>query len=572
MHEKSGQRSGQLCSMLFTGRAENKRHRLQKRGLILLLLLLMMMICTGNAEMNYELVNPHLSVQKGWTENPDQNMPEMPMTSQGMADQNWQGNPGQTDMAGQGTENSGLPGQEWQGNPAPADMTGQGMVNPGLPGQDWQGNPGQPDMAGQGMVNPGLPGQAPQGNPAQADMTGQGMVNPGLPGQDWQGTVNPGLPGMEPQGNPALSELGGQGIVNQGLPPAQEVQTIPENEAEVLPPELLEGGLAEAAGWVEPAMSPAPAENTWPRTFTVTVAGDTTLGSTDTLRKREDCFENVAAANGYGWFFSGLTSLFGTDDLTLINFEGTLTEETTKKEKKFNFKGPAEYTEILTSGSVEAVNVANNHTLDYGEKGREDTIANLEAAGLIVSGNGQLGIFEKNGIRVGMTGYCFPYKDGKKDISADVRKLREAGCQIVIASFHWGSEYREDFTGEQRNIGRAAIRAGADIVVGHHPHIVQGVEQYQGHYILYSLGNLVFGGNVDPDDRDSCAMRLTFTVYQDRAEPPVMSIVPLRLTSLDKGTDYRPVLAEGEEAERIVNRILKRSHEMDQFVNLPFMP
>ena len=70
-------------------------------------------------------------------------------------------------------------------------------------------------------------------------------------------------------------------------------------------------------------------------------------------------------------------------------------------------------------------------------------------------------IFEKNGIRVGMTGYCFPYKDGKKDISADVRKLREAGCQIVIASFHWGSEYREDFTGEQRNIGRAAIRAGA---------------------------------------------------------------------------------------------------------------
>ena len=213
-------------------------------------------------------------------------------------------------------------------------------------------------------------------------------------------------------------------------------------------------------------------ELTWPRTFTITLAGDTTLGSTDDLRKRSDCFENVAEEKGYGWFFSGLEPLFATDDMTLVNFEGTLTEETKKKDKKFNFKGPAEYTDILTLGSVEAVTVANNHTLDYGETGRDDTIMNLENAGITVSGNGQLGIFEKDGVKVGMTGYCFPYSGGKKDISKDVRALRDAGCQIVIASFHWGSEYREDFTGEQRTIGRAAIKAGADFVVGHHPHIV----------------------------------------------------------------------------------------------------
>ena len=316
-----------------------------------------------------------------------------------------------------------------------------------------------------------------------------------------------------------------------------------------------------------------PAETlTWPRTFTVTVAGDTTLGSTDDLRKRPDCFENVAESNGYAWFFSGLAPLFGTDDLTLVNFEGTLTEETAKKQKKFNFRGPAEYTEILTSGSIEAVNVANNHTLDYGEKGRTDTIANLEAAGLVVSGNGQLGIFEKNGVKVGMTGYCFPYNNGKKDITSDVKALRAAGCQIVIASFHWGSEYRDDFTAEQRNIGRAAIRAGADIVVGHHPHIVQGIEKYQSHYILFSLGNLVFGGNVDPDDRDAYAARLTFTVYEDHTEPPVLTIVPLRLTALETGTDYRPVLAEGEKADKIVSRILRRSSEMGDFMNTPFEP
>lgn len=325
-------------------------------------------------------------------------------------------------------------------------------------------------------------------------------------------------------------------------------------------------GLEEAETWLAESESVP----VWPRTFTVTVAGDTTLGSTDDLRKRADSFENVAAERGYAWFFSGLTPLFGTDDLTLINFEGTLTEETKKKEKKFNFKGPAEYTEIITSGSVEAVNVANNHTLDYGEQGREDTIRNLENAGIIVSGNGQLGIFEKDGVKVGMTGYCFPYTNGKKDITKDVKALRDAGCQIVIASFHWGSEYRDDFTAEQRNIGQAAIRAGADIVVGHHPHVVQGIELYQDHYILYSLGNLVFGGNVDPSDRDSYAARLTFVVHETYTEPPVLSIVPLRLTALDKGTDYRPIIAEGETAEKILSRILRRSSKMQDFVNTPF--
>ena len=306
---------------------------------------------------------------------------------------------------------------------------------------------------------------------------------------------------------------------------------------------------------------------TWPKTFTITVTGDTTLGSTDDLRKRDDCFENVYAEKGAGWFFSGTRDLFDSDDMTLVNFEGTITETNAKKDKKFNFKAPAEYVDILTLGSVEATNIANNHIVDYGDAGEADTIAALENADIVVSGNGKLGIFEKDGVKVGMTGYCFPYKNESKDISKDVKALREAGCQIVIASFHWGSEYREDFTREQRAIGRQAIKAGADIVVGHHPHIVQGIEQYDDTYILYSLGNFIFGGNVDPDDRDAYAARLTFTVYEDRCDAPEVTIVPLRLTEKKNGTDYRPVLAEGDEAERIVKRILKRSHNMDDFEN-----
>ena len=103
--------------------------------------------------------------------------------------------------------------------------------------------------------------------------------------------------------------------------------------------------------------------------------------------------------------------------------------------------------------------------------------------------------------------------------------------------------------------------------MGHHPHIVQGIERYDDTYILYSVGNLVFGGNTDPSDRDAYAARVTFTVYEDHADAPELTIVPLRLTEKEKGTDYRPIIAEGEEADRIVSRILRRSYKMEDFEN-----
>jgi len=361
-----------------------------------------------------------------------------------------------------------------------------------------------------------------------------------------------------------MSALAAAGVCDMNYDLTSPYVTYTKTEGGAMPVLLDPANMAAADDVQDDAQEEA---DVWPKTFTITVTGDTTLGSTDDLRKRDDCFENVYAEKGAGWFFSGTRDLFDSDDMTLINFEGTITESNAKKDKKFNFKAPEEYVDILTLGSVEAANIANNHIVDYGELGQADTIAALEAVDIVVSGNGTLGIFEKNGVKVGMTGYCFPYKNESKDISKDVKALREAGCQIVIASFHWGSEYREDFTREQRSIGRQAIKAGADIVVGHHPHIVQGIEAYDDTYILYSLGNFIFGGNVDPDDRDAYAARLTFTVYEYHCDAPEVTIVPLRLTELSDGTDYRPVIAEGEEAERIVSRIFKRSHNMDDFEN-----
>lgn len=310
------------------------------------------------------------------------------------------------------------------------------------------------------------------------------------------------------------------------------------------------------------------AEEGWPRRIVVSVGGDCTLGSTDNQRASDAGFDSVIADKGYGWPFSELLNVFGQDDLTLVNFEGTLTESNDKQEKLFNFKGPADYAQMLVLGSVEAVTLANNHFGDYGKQGQEDTKAALSQYGITYCASGLTATYEVRGVKIGLIGNTFSYKDGKCDITKDVKALREEGCDIVIASFHWGSEYSPDFTRDQRNIGRAAIKSGADVVVGHHPHVIQGIEKYEDTYILYSLGNLVFGGNVDPDPRDTYIAQLMFDVYEDgTVEGPQVKIIPMRLTELAKGTDYRPVFAQGEEHDRIYKRILSLSRNMDGFVN-----
>jgi poly-gamma-glutamate synthesis protein (capsule biosynthesis protein) len=297
----------------------------------------------------------------------------------------------------------------------------------------------------------------------------------------------------------------------------------------------------------------------------MTFGGDVTLGCTDEQRKSSLGFNRVVDDKGYSWPFSGISGVLAEDDVTLVNFEGALTDSANKADKEYNFKGPADYAFMLTGASVEAVNLANNHIMDYGAQGKQDTMDALEDAGVLYCAAGLTETVEANGVLIGLIGNTFPYASGKRDISKDVKALRAAGCQIIVASFHWGSEYEKQFSRDQRNIGRAAIDAGADIVVGHHPHIVQGIELYKGKYIIYSLGNLVFGGNRDPDDRDSFLARVTFTMdsVSGAVQSTAFQIIPLRVTALTAGTDYHPIIAEGTVAERIRDRVLNLSYNVD---------
>lgn len=295
-----------------------------------------------------------------------------------------------------------------------------------------------------------------------------------------------------------------------------------------------------------------------PVTFTVTFAGDCTLG-TDELFDPSTSFNTMYDAVGDpAYFFQNVKDLFSSDDLTIVNMEGTLTDSEDRVDKTFAFKGPAEYVQILTEGNVEAAAVANNHSRDYGDQSFTDTVNTLEDAGIRHFGYDDIAYFDIKGVKVALVGtYELDEGAGIKDsMVANIQRARSEGAQVVLVYIHWGIE-REYVPNEtQMMLGHAAIDAGADLVVGSHPHVIQGYEKYQDRYIVYSLGNFCFGGNSNPDDKDCMVFQQTFTVAGDSAERnDAIKVIPCSVSSVTGYNNYQPTPAEGEEADRILAKI-----------------
>lgn len=295
---------------------------------------------------------------------------------------------------------------------------------------------------------------------------------------------------------------------------------------------------------------------------TISAAGDFTLGTDENFDYSTSLPAKYDEVGGPDYFLSQVREVFAGDDLTIVNLEGPLTESEERAEKQFSFRGDPAYTGILTSGSVEACNLANNHSKDYGIQGYQDTIANVEGAGIVTFGYERTAIYEANGIRIGLAG-VYELAEGMEcedDMTAAIQALKEDGADLVIVSFHWGIEKENYPDDTQKALAHAAIDQGADLVLGHHPHVLQGIEKYQGKYIVYSLGNFCFGGNKNPSDKDTMIFQQTFTVNKGEVEEDdAVKIIPCRISSSDERNNYQPVLAEGEEAQRIMDRIKEYS-------------
>ena len=197
---------------------------------------------------------------------------------------------------------------------------------------------------------------------------------------------------------------------------------------------------------------------------------------------------------GRDYFFQNVKSIFSADDLTIANFEGTLTDSDTREDKTFAFKAPAEYAQILTSGSIEAVNTANNHSHDYGEQSYTDTLTALDNAGIIHFGYDDTAVMDIKGVKVGLVG-IYELKDHlgrEQQLKDNIAKVKADGAELVIVIFHWGNESETVPDTNQMTLGRLAIDEGADLVCGHHPHVLQGIEYTEDGPIVYSLGDFWF--------------------------------------------------------------------------------
>ena len=300
-----------------------------------------------------------------------------------------------------------------------------------------------------------------------------------------------------------------------------------------------------------------------PVSLTLSVVGDCTLGTDETFDY--DTSLNAYYENyGADYFLQNVKDIFSTDDLTIANFEGTLTDSDEREDKTFAFKAPASYASILTGGSVEAVNTANNHSHDYGNQSFDDTLAALDDAGIVHFGYDETAVMDVKGIKVGLVGIyeLYDHLEREQQLKDNIAKVKADGAQLIVVIFHWGNETETVPDSNQTTLGRIAIDEGADLVCGHHPHVLQGIETYKGRNIVYSLGNFCFGGNSSPSDMDTMIYQQTFTIDANGVKKDnVTNIIPCSISSAayDGYNNYQPTPAEGDETTRILGKINERS-------------
>lgn len=290
----------------------------------------------------------------------------------------------------------------------------------------------------------------------------------------------------------------------------------------------------------------------------ISAAGDCTLATDVNYAAGPTFVVKYNEVNDPAYFLRNVQSVFANDDLTIVNFEGTLTTLTTRQDKEFAFRGEPEYVRILTEGSVEAVNIANNHSHDYGMQSFEDTKAYLTEAGISHFGYDDTAIYESMGVKIGLVG-IYAMADGlgrTEQLKNNIRSVREAGANIVIVNFHWGIEREYYPTEVQKQLAHIAIDEGADLVIGEHPHVLQGIETYNGKKIVYSLGNFCFGGNKNPSDKDTMIFQQTFKLLDGEVVSyDDFEVIPCSLSSVSDVNNYQPTVLEGAEAERVLNKI-----------------
>ena len=294
---------------------------------------------------------------------------------------------------------------------------------------------------------------------------------------------------------------------------------------------------------------------------TLTFTGDCTFSPINE-ESHSGSFDQVyARQSSPSYPFDRMFPWFSTDDITCINFEGTLTKSLAHAEKVYYFRGDPSLAKILPSSSVELANLANNHTMDYFQRGFEDTVTALTGAGVSLITTQRPYVTVVNGIQVVFIGQQMA--TGARAAAETVKKYKRKD-NIVVVVMHWSTEFSNQVAPVCVEAGRGLIDAGADLVIGHHPHVLQGMELYRGKYIVYSLGNFAFGANVGPITSPyTMAFRARFAQQDGKISMTDAEIVPCCPTSDASGwNNYQPKPLFGKKARELADYVISISSSL----------
>ena len=309
---------------------------------------------------------------------------------------------------------------------------------------------------------------------------------------------------------------------------------------------------------------------------TITAVGDVTIGR-NVKHNGTSIFEKeLQKQDGdINFIFRNVKDIFESDDLTIANFEGVLADSysipANKKNNSFLFLAPTSYVTVLTDNSVEAVTMENNHVGDFGDDGVASTIAAMESAGVIWSNADHMGVYEAQGLKIAMLAYQtlnqpISSEELKDVVAADIATARET-CDLVIVSFHWGDELDYAPKSNQIMLGRAAVDAGADLVLGHHSHRINPIECYNGKYIVYSLANCSFAGNNKPSDMFTFIFQTRIKVKDGQVTGNSFRIIPCRISSRKDYNDFAITpLTDQSNITTVINALKSNSKKLDYAV------
>lgn len=298
----------------------------------------------------------------------------------------------------------------------------------------------------------------------------------------------------------------------------------------------------------------------------LTCTGDFMPGSNDRVKNEEYAFQRYIEQYGYGYPFEKLQVLFANDDLTLVNLECMLNDSEPDSTSRLRFRGPESYAQIFPASSIEVANLANNHAGDFGKAAYDTTLAALDSQGVMYCGTTEYGSYacwkEVKGVRIGFVGaYPLYHKEHPEKLEQCFQELKDAGCDVIVASLHCGAEYNEIHGSIHDSYAKKLQKLGAHIIVGNHPHVPQGINVFGGITQVYSLGNSSFGGNTGVDEVlrviQGTVVQFRLVFEDGEYTGHQMTIWPIHISGTSPENNYQPVLVEGNDALRVMKKVQK---------------